>query len=217
MQPAFVKTKLNMKFHHTKLKSQLSRSTALRYLAGFTLVELMVTISVLGILIALAAPSFQSLIERVRIEGQVGKLRTDLSYARTEAIRMGQSVHICKRDGMSTTKCGSGSINNWEQGWLIFVDTNSNNEIDAGEVALRITDPLQNSNAISKTGSWAQNGFDFTAQGLPNGAATACIGFGSTTNNSMNPNNRYLVIDRIGRLRVMTEDDNRSTLNCPAL
>lgn len=187
---------------------------------GFTLVELMVTVSVLGILIALAAPSFQSLIERVRIEGQVNKLKNDMSYARTEAMRTGQTVHICKRAGTSTTACGTGSLNNWEQGWLIFADlsTPPNNRIDTGETALRIGDPLSNNTvAFSLTNTLAQNGFGFTAQGLPTGTGTACIAFcPNSACDIANKNNRYLVLNRIGRLRILTEDDSRSLLSCPA-
>lgn len=182
-----------------------------RAVRGFTLVELMVTIAILGILITLALPSFASLIERMRIEGAVGKLRTDIAYARTEAMRTGQSVHICKRDGASTTACGTGTTANWEQGWLVFSDlAPANNKIDDTETAMRISDGIMGTgvDASANTKNYLQDGFTFNADGTPLGVGAGCIKFCRTGGCAqINPNGRYLVLNRIGRMRVLTEDE----------
>ena len=61
---------------------------------GYTLVELMITVVVLGVLAAIAAPSFQSIIEKRRLVGATVNLFADLQYARSEAIKQNQSVRF---------------------------------------------------------------------------------------------------------------------------
>lgn len=54
---------------------------------GFTIVEMMMALAVLGVLVAAAVPSFQSTMARARLEGAVNLLAIDLQYARSESIR----------------------------------------------------------------------------------------------------------------------------------
>jgi len=58
----------------------------MRRYKGFTIVELMITIAILGILVAIAAPSFNESIARRRVDGIANELSTDLQFARAEAI-----------------------------------------------------------------------------------------------------------------------------------
>ncbi len=61
---------------------------------GFTLLELMVTITVLGILVALAVPSYSSLINRNRVRNAAEQMRSDFSLARSEALKRSSNVTI---------------------------------------------------------------------------------------------------------------------------
>ncbi|TJY62072.1 prepilin-type N-terminal cleavage/methylation domain-containing protein [Sinimarinibacterium sp. CAU 1509] len=61
---------------------------------GFTLLELMVTITVLGILVALAVPSYSSLINRNRVRNAAEQMRSDFSLARSEALRRSNNVTL---------------------------------------------------------------------------------------------------------------------------
>jgi len=60
--------------------------------AGFSLIELMVTIAVLAVLLGIAIPSFQSMLEKHRLVGAAEQLYEDLQYARTEAIKKNRQV-----------------------------------------------------------------------------------------------------------------------------
>ena len=61
---------------------------------GFTLIELMVVVALAAILLAVAAPSFQQMIARNRVEGVAGELSTDLQYARSEAVARNTQVGV---------------------------------------------------------------------------------------------------------------------------
>ena len=82
---------------------------------GFTLIELMVTLSVLAILLAIAAPSFSSLLASNRMATQSDEFIGALNLARSEAVRRGQPVALLSNDA-----------DNYSKGWKVFPDLNGN-------------------------------------------------------------------------------------------
>jgi len=66
---------------------------------GFTLVETMVVILVLGVLAAIAAPSFISMIDKQRITKAAEAIVSDLRWARGESIRRGKEIRITYTTG----------------------------------------------------------------------------------------------------------------------
>lgn len=100
--------------------------------AAFTLVELVVTMAVAAVLLTIAIPSFQTVIQNSRIATQANSLLTDLNYARSEALRRNLNVGICASNDGAT--CGGA---NWGLGRIVFADSNGNGALDAGE-ALRV-------------------------------------------------------------------------------
>lgn len=84
---------------------------------GFSLLELMITITVVAILLAIAVPSFRDVIRRNQVSSASNELLAGLSYARTEAITRGQLVSMCpSADGASCTANGKA----YEPGWLVY-------------------------------------------------------------------------------------------------
>lgn len=88
--------------------------------AGVTLIELMVSIALLGVLLAIGVPSFQSFIESSRIRSATSALEGALKLARGEAVKRNSEVLVCRR--VSDTNCQDGTT--WAAGVLIF-DTES--------------------------------------------------------------------------------------------
>ncbi|MDQ5882520.1 MAG: type fimbrial biosis protein FimT, partial [Pseudomonadota bacterium] len=96
---------------------------------GFSLVELMVVIVIMGILMGIAGPSFLDFIRRSQAMGAVNEFVSDINMARSEALRKRSRVVICSRQ--SDTNCGAAT--DWNSGYLIFVDADSDGVFDAGE------------------------------------------------------------------------------------
>lgn len=123
---------------------------------GFTLIELLVTITVLVILLAIAAPSFQSMASRNRLTSETNNLVSALAIARSEAIKRGRVVTICKTsnpDAASPT-CAVGA--NWADGWIVFTDGSTRGTIDPADLRLKIQQPVSaNGPTITPTNGFA--------------------------------------------------------------
>ena len=102
--------------------------------AGFTLIELAVTMSVIGILAGIAAPSFAGFIERQRASAAITSLMTHMSLARIAAISRNQRAILCPTsDGVH---CEQGT--NWSQGWMLFLDEDGNRKPDGSDEIVRV-------------------------------------------------------------------------------
>lgn len=86
---------------------------------GFTLIELMVTLAVAAILLTIGVPSFRDLMIKSRLSGQVQEFYGTLNFARSEAIKRGNYVSICKSSDGS--QCGG----NWSDGWIVFANNDN--------------------------------------------------------------------------------------------
>jgi type IV fimbrial biogenesis protein FimT len=92
-----------------------------RGFAGFTLVELMVTVSLAAILMAIGVPMLRNSIANNRLSGQTNEIISAMTLARSQAITMNQPVSFCRANSETATAC-AGSAGNW-QFWLIRTGT----------------------------------------------------------------------------------------------
>ena len=109
-----------------------------RHLKGFTLLEVMVVVSILAVLAALAAPSFTPMIERWRVRQAVEATTSMLYYARSEGVKRGGNV-VIRQQAEKTVGCETGE--DWGCGWVVFVDTNGNRTQQSTEETLQIYPP----------------------------------------------------------------------------
>ncbi|WP_437421238.1 GspH/FimT family pseudopilin [Stutzerimonas chloritidismutans] len=84
---------------------------------AFTLIELMITLAILAILLAIAAPSFRDTIQNNRTQTIANDLTTALQFARSEAVKRGVRVDICRR---AANACADAV--DWGNGWLVKVN-----------------------------------------------------------------------------------------------
>ncbi len=142
---------------------------------GFTLIELMAALALAAILIALAVPSFTGLIERNRMESEVNRWLTDINFARSEAIKLGKQVSICRRDanlicnGTIECKCGDQSgtpDKEYHHGWLVFLDQSDSGHFQPanGDELLRVGNAASTGVIISGN-QQANRRFSFTPNG----------------------------------------------------
>ncbi len=102
------------------LARELATGAGMRMrLRGFTLVELLVTVSVAAILLALAAPSMADLLRNNRLAAANNTLVGSLNVARAEALRRGRVITLCA----STDQRTCSASNDWATGWVVFEDT----------------------------------------------------------------------------------------------
>lgn len=96
---------------------------------GFTLLELMVTVSLVAILLMVAAPGFESALNGSRLSSSANTVTAALQLARGEAVRRNARVVVCSTTDM--TSC-TGAAGDWSA-WLVFVDANASGARDAAE------------------------------------------------------------------------------------
>ena len=115
---------------------------------GYTLLELMITLTVAGILMGVAVPSFTSVIDSNRLTTYANDLVTALNYARSEAIKRNLRISLCK----STTGLSCTTSSNWAQGWIIFTDRNNSATYDSSKTLLRVqTNKANTANMVGDT------------------------------------------------------------------
>lgn len=118
-----------------------------RAAAGFTVIELMFVIALAAVLLSIGLPSLTNLVISNRLSSVSADLMTDLTFARATAISRAQRVGICASNDQAT--CNGSS---WQQGWMIYVDANSNNAFDvATETIVRVHDALPSGLTVTAT------------------------------------------------------------------
>ena len=107
-----------------------------QYGFGFTLIELMVTLAVAGVLAAIGAPVFVTLFNSNRIATVTNDYVSAVNFARSEAIKGGATTTLCMSiDGATCAVVSTATPTlNWASGWIVWSDRNGNNSLDTGEV-----------------------------------------------------------------------------------
>lgn len=142
-----------------------------RRAAGFTIVELMFTVFIAAVLMAIAVPSFRTMMTQNRLATQTNDLIGAANYARSEAITRNRNVSLCKADTATAVACSTGTGN-----WSFWIVLNSDGTVvRTGTIntygnTLRVSTTLTN-NAVT----FGADGLARTGTGLvANHTITVC-------------------------------------------
>ena len=168
--------------------------------AGFTLVELIIVVALMSFLIAMAAPSFRSMLVRRSVSSAADALVTDMKFARSEAIRRTTTVSMCSSS--NGTSCLT-SAASWKSGWLIWVDDKVGGTVgtlDADEQIVRVQSALPTIASIGDDPSNDRLLFTFLPLGLARAASQTFVispvGGGSAADGSV----RVVCVSNQGRV-----------------
>lgn len=167
--------------------------------SGFTLLELIVAISIAGILMSMAIPSFSDMMRNNRLTTYANELVTSLNLARSEAVKRGVPVTV--------RKIGTG---NWSAlGWNVFVDNNGNGDFDvATDVILRAYEKLPSNFSLIGNGLILVDRITYIANGSSNNTAgTLILCDNSDGNGLIEPYTaRAIIISMSGRIQMARDN-----------
>ena len=104
---------------------------------GFTLGELLVSMTVIALLLGIGVPSYNSVVLNARQVSSANELLSSMHLARDIAITRNLRVTMCP--SASGNDCEAVS---WRQGWIVFHDTNENGSTDPGETIERVVEAV---------------------------------------------------------------------------
>jgi len=133
---------------------------------GFTLIEMIMVMVIIGILVGIAIPSFQSFTRSSQATSAANDLVSAFNLARSEAVARSAIVVVCKSaNSQAAVPACDASATGWQQGWVVFVDTNATGGfVAADDVLLRVYPPARGVNMVGGTSvanllTYARTGF----------------------------------------------------------
>lgn len=123
-----------------------------RTFQGRTLAELLCAMGVASILVATVVPSLMGIVVRGQQRAILSDVFSDLALARTESVRRGQRVVMCK--SADQTHCLHDEA--WNVGWIVFVDANNDAQHSDSETLLHVRERVSDRWRLVGNGSMAR-------------------------------------------------------------
>ena len=165
---------------------------------GVTLVELLVTLAIGAILLAIAVPGYAFLVSSSRLTTVTNNLVTAIHLTRSEAIKRGTRVTICKTGNPMADPPACDAAAEWHQGWLVFVDAGERGVINAGDTVLRVQGPASEGATIQPNYNY-RHFISYRPTGTSQGSSGLSIG---TISICVSGSRRDIVINITGRPRL---------------
>ncbi len=164
---------------------------------GFTLVELLVVLAVGAILLAIAFPGYAFLVNTSRLAAVTNDLVSAIQLARSEAVKRGTRVTVCKTDDAMAAMPVCNTAASWQQGWLVFVDGGVRGVVDADDIVLRQQDRASGAVTITANNfsmyiSYKPSGISQGLNNLATGKLFVCVA----------GDQRDIVVNNTGRVRL---------------
>lgn len=159
----------------SNMESNLSKSGPTQPMRGFTLIEMMVTVSVLAVIMMVAAPSLAGFVRSSKVRSAQSEMVSSLMLARSEAAKRGVTVGVAASAPVTGDEFG--------KGWTVWVDTNEDGVVDSGEAVLRAYPSLNAAVVLGTIGNVSTLAFNQSGFLTPATAVNfkACGGNGDTT------------------------------------
>lgn len=115
-----------------------------REINGFSVIELVITLTIVGILLGIVAPNMSTFVLSNRLTTQGNEFIADINLARSEAIKQAGNVGVC------ASSTGTSCTGSWQNGWIMFRDGDSSlTWTAAADSVLRTHESLSGSNTLS--------------------------------------------------------------------
>ena len=164
--------------------------------AGFSLIELMFTIALAGVLTAVAAPSVTKLLKTNRVQSEASSFVGDLMFARTEAVKRGQNVSVCvSSDGVNCL-----TTNTWQSGWIVFSDSAAACAGVTGTTPMLRTRKAFTGGDTFAASQASSTCVTFNREGFTSNLGTALVTFTLHTSDTLAGATRCVTVDLGGRM-----------------
>jgi type IV fimbrial biogenesis protein FimT len=173
---------------------------SMKRISGITLVETLTVITIVAILLTIGIPMFTYVSNANRMSSEVNGLLGDMLYARSEAIKEGQTVSVCSSANPSAAAPTCSGSTAWQSGWIVFSDVNGNGAVGAGDTILRIQRPFSASDTFNANN--AMSVVTFNREGFALGLANSIL----VSLHAVVPNastTRCLAISIVGQLKTL--------------
>lgn len=194
-----------MKDSHRQSISHIPPSSP-RQVRAFSLHDALIAMAVASTLTAIGVSSFQLMVLNQRMSGSINALVTALHLARSEAIKRRESAVLCPSS--NGRGCVNGS-NDWEAGYLLYIDRNNNRAVEADETVVRV---FGTSNGLHLRTSFGRDDVRYLPNGLASGTNTTftvCDARGRGTP-------KAVIVSSTGRVRTATRMPGGGAIVCPA-
>ena len=165
---------------------------------GFTLVELLVVLAVGSILLAIAVPGYAFFVHSGRLAAVTNSLVSALQLARSEAIKRGVRITVCKTSNPGASLPACDYTAGWHQGWLVFKDEGTRGVLDPQDELLHIQQAV-----VSNGLTVATTNFSSYVSYLPNGMSQGPNYLGNGTFKlCLEHSERSVILSMTGRIRL---------------
>ena len=183
--------------------------------AGFTLIELVVTLAVAAVLASLAAPSVRDFIVRSSMTNLGNEFSASILKARNEAVNRNTCVTMCMSSNASAASpsCTT-SGTDWQVGWIVFLNPSCDAGLNkpAEDINMLIARPGGESSYALQTQNNRKK-LNFNSRGAPGlgGAGEFDLIYESISNPLTEKYGLNICLDSLGRTRTIPHDKTCDT------